>query len=119
MFTSRRTLLVVLAAVCACALLAFPATGAAAFKTKVIVSLKFPAFHGKLTSPRSSCLGNRKVKMFRERNGKKVLLGSDRSNAKGKWAIPVGKNLKSGSYYATVAKTKKCKGDKSSVLPVG
>jgi len=118
MSTSRRTLLAVLA-VAACALLAFPATGAAAFKTKVVVSLKFPAFHGKLTSPRSSCLGNRKVKMFRERNGKKVLLGSDRSDAQGKWKIPVGKNLKSGSYYATVAKTKKCKGDKSSVLPVG
>jgi len=119
MSTSRRTLLVALAAVCACALLAFPATGAAAFKTKVIVSLKFPAFHGKLTSPRGSCLGNRKVRMFRERNGKKALLGSDRSNAKGKWAIPVGKNLRPGSYYATVARRGNCKGDKSSVLPVG
>jgi len=118
MSTSRRLLLVALTVVCASAMLAMPATGAAAFKTKVVVSLKFPAFHGKLTSPRKACLGNRKVKMFRERNGKKVLLGRDRSNAKGKWAIPVGKNLTSGAYYATVAKTKKCKGDKSSVLPV-
>jgi hypothetical protein len=116
MFTSRRTLLAVLAV--ACALLVFPATGAAAFKTKMVVSLKFPAFHGKITSPRKACLGNRKVKMFRERNGKKVLLGRDRTDAKGKWKIPVGKNLTSGSYYGTVAKTKKCKGDKSSVLPI-
>lgn len=119
MSTSRRTLLVVLAVVSAGALLVFPATGAAAFKTKVVVSLKFPAFHGKLVSKRQSCLGNRQVKMFRERNGKKVKLGSDRSNAKGKWNIPVGKNLKPGSYYATVTKTKNCKGDKSGALPVG
>jgi hypothetical protein len=119
MSTSRRTLLAILAAVCACALLAFPATGAAAFKTKIVVSLKFPAFHGKVTSPRGACLGNRKVKLFRERNGKKVLLGRDRSNAKGKWAVPIGKKIPPGSYYATVAKTGKCKGDKSSVLPIG
>ena len=119
MLTSRRLLLVVLTVACAGAMLAMPATGAAAFKTKIVVSLKFPAFHGKLTSPRQSCLGNRKVKMFRERSGKKVLLGRDRSDAKGKWAVPVGKNLKPGSYYAIVTKTKKCKGDKSSVLPIG
>jgi hypothetical protein len=119
MSTSRRTLLAALVVLCASAFLVFPATGAAAFKTKVVVSLKFPAFHGKLTSPRQSCLGNRKVKMFRERNGKKVKLGSDRSNAKGKWKIPVGKNLKSGTYYATVTKTRNCKGDKSSTLPIG
>jgi hypothetical protein len=119
MSTSRRIQLTALAIACACAFLVFPATGAAAFKTKVVVSLKFPAFHGKLVSKRQSCLGNRRVKMFRERNGKKVKLGSDKSNAKGKWNIPVGKNLKPGSYYATVTKTKNCKGDKSGVLPVG
>ena len=118
MSTSRRTLLAALVVLCASALLVFPATGAAAFKTKVVVSLKFPAFHGKLVSKRGSCLGNRSVKMFRERNGKKVKLGSDKSNAKGKWAIPVGKNLKSGSYYAIVTKRGNCKGDKSSVLPI-
>jgi hypothetical protein len=119
MFTSRRTPLAALVVLCASALLVFPATGAAAFKTKVVVSLKFPAFHGKLVSKRGSCLGNRQVKMFRERSGKKVLLGSDKSNAKGKWAIPVGKNLKSGSYYATVSKRGNCKGGKSGVLPIG
>lgn len=118
MSASRRFLLVALTVACATAMMAMPATGAAAFKTKIIVSIKFPAFHGKLTSPRQSCLGNRQVKMYRERNGKKVLLGRDRSNAKGKWAIPVGKKLTAGAYYATVAKTQKCKGDKSSVLPI-
>lgn len=118
MSTSHRTLLAALAVLCASAFLVFPATGAAAFKTKVVVSLEFPAFHGKLVSKRQSCLGNRQVKMFRERNGKKVMLGRDRSNAKGKWSIPVGKKLPSGTYYATVTKTGNCKGDKSGVLPV-
>ncbi len=119
MSASRRLLLIVLTIACVGAMLAMPATGAAAFKTKIVVSLKFPAFHGKVTSPRGACLGNRNVKLFRERDGKKVLLGRDRSNAKGKWAVPIGKKIPSGSYYATVAKTKKCKGDKSSVLPIG
>lgn len=119
MSTSRRTMLAALAVLCASAFLVFPATGAAAFKTKVVVSLKFPAFHGKLVSKRGSCLGNRQVKMFRERNGKKVLLGRDRSNAKGKWAVPVGKKLPKGTYYATVTKTSNCKGDRSATLPIG
>jgi hypothetical protein len=118
MSTSSRFLLSALVVICACAMLAVPATGAAAFKTKIVVSLKFPAFHGKLTSPGKGCLADRRVKMFRERNGKKVLLGRDRSNAKGKWSIPVGKNLTSGAYYAVVAKRGNCKGDKSSIVPI-
>ncbi len=118
MTTSRRFLFTLLAVACAASLLAFPATGAAAFKTKVVVSLKFPAFHGKLVAKRKSCRAHRKVKMFRERNGRKVLLGRDRSSKKGKWSIPVGKKLTSGSYYAIVAKRGKCGGDKSAVLPI-
>ena len=87
--------------------------------TKIVVSLKFPAFHGKLTSSRQGCLGSRKVKMYREKGGKKKLLGQDTSEDNGKWAIPVGKNLTSGAYYATVAKRGKCKGAKSKVLRIG
>ncbi|HWO46961.1 MAG TPA: hypothetical protein VNM41_02790, partial [Solirubrobacterales bacterium] len=86
--------------------------------TTIVVSLKFPAFHGKLSSPRKACLGSRTVKMYRERNGSKKLLGRDTSEDNGKWAVPVGKNLTSGAYYATVAKRGKCKGDKSQVLTI-
>jgi hypothetical protein len=86
--------------------------------TKIVVSLKFPAFHGKLTSPRGACLGSRAVKMYREKGGKKKQLGKDTSEDNGKWAIPVGKNLTSGSYYATVAKRGKCKAAKSQVLTI-
>jgi hypothetical protein len=116
----RRTLIATLTVVALAAMLALPALGMGAGKnsTKIVVSLKFPAFHGKLSSPRKACLGSRTVKMYRERNGKKKLLGRDTSEDNGKWAVPVGKNLTSGAYYATVAKRGKCKGDKSQVLTI-
>lgn len=120
MFTSRRTWITMLAVVTLAAMLALPAAGVGAGRkpTTIVVSLKFPAFHGTLASPRKACLGGRKVKMYRQRNGKTKLLGRGTSNAKGKWKVPVGKNLTSGSYYAIVAKSSGCKGDKSQVLNI-
>src|SRR4051794_5204014 len=115
---SRRVLFAALVAVVVVALLPALATGAGKNSTKIVVSLKFPAFHGKLASPRSGCLGSRKVKMYREKSGKKKQLGKDTSEDNGKWAIPVGKNLSSGAYYATVAKRGKCKAAKSQVLTI-
>ncbi len=101
------------------ALMLLPATASAGKNsTKIVVSLKFPAFHGKLASPRHGCLGSRRVKMFRKRAGKTKLLGSDKSEDNGKWAIPVGKSLTSGEYFATVAKRGKCKAAKSRRLTV-
>ncbi len=94
------------------------AQGAGKNSTKIVVSLKFPAFHGKLTSPRKGCLGSRTVKLYREKTGKKKQLGKDTSEDNGKWAVPVGKNLSSGAYYATVAKRGKCKAAKSQVLTI-
>jgi hypothetical protein len=118
--SSRRTLLATLAVVALAAMLALPAfsSGAGKNSTTIVVSLKFPAFHGKLGSPRKACLGSRTVKMYRERSGKKKLLGTDTSEDNGKWKIPVGKNLTSGSYFATVAKHGKCKAAKSKVLTI-
>jgi hypothetical protein len=114
----RRALLVVLLAACAVALLPTVASGAGKNSTQVVLSLKFPAFHGKLTSPRQACLGSRKVKVYRERNGAKKKLGSDTSEDNGKWAVPVGKNLTSGSYYVTVAARGKCKAAKSKTIAI-
>lgn len=118
MSVRRRALLAVLAVAVAAALLPALATGAGKSSTKIVVSLKFPAFHGKLTSPRQGCLGSRKVKLYREKSGKKKQLGTDTSEDNGKWAIPVGKNLSSGAYYATVASRGKCKAAKSQVLTI-
>jgi hypothetical protein len=118
MSVSRRALLAVLAIAVAAALLPALAAGAGKDSTKIVVSLKFPAFHGKLASPRNACLGSRTVKMYRQKSGKKRQLGKDTSEDNGKWAIPVGKNLASGSYYATVAKRGNCKAAKSQVLTI-
>jgi hypothetical protein len=118
MFVRRRALFAVLIALAAVALVPATASSAGKNSTKIVVSLKFPAFHGTLSSPRQACLGSRKVKMYRERNGKKKKLGSDTSEDNGKWAIPVGKNLTSGAYYATVAKRGKCKAAKSKLLSI-
>jgi hypothetical protein len=110
-------LLVVLAA----ALLpAVPAAGAKSFSTKVVVSLKFPAFHGKLKSAKKSCRTDRRVQLFRQRPGPDRLLGTDRSNAKAKWSIPIGNRLPSGaSYYAKAPRKGNCKPSKSKVLEIG
>jgi len=119
MLINRRFSIAVLALVLVAVLVpAITASGASSASTKIVVSLKFPAFHGKLTSPRKGCLGSRTVKVYREKSGKKKQLGKDASEDNGKWAIPVGKNLTSGAYYATVAKRGKCKAAKSQVLTI-
>jgi hypothetical protein len=94
------------------------ASGAGKNSTKIVVSLKTPAFHGKLTSPRKACLGSRTVKMYREVNGTRKQLGKDTSNDNGKWEILLGKNLKGGLYYAIVEARGKCKTAKSQLLPI-
>jgi hypothetical protein len=94
-----------------------PAAGAS-YSTKVIVSLKTPAFHGKLKSGRSVCATNRMVKLFLKKLGPDRLLGTDKSNAKTKWSIPI--RLKSGaSYYAKAPAKGSCKAAKSKVLSIG
>jgi hypothetical protein len=114
-----RVLIVVLALALAAVLLpVVSASGAGKNSTKIVVSLKQPAFHGKITSPRSGCLGSRTVKMYREVNGTKKQLGKDTSEDNGKWEIALGKNLKPGLYYATVASRGKCKAAKSNILPI-
>jgi hypothetical protein len=102
----------------AAALLPAVSVAGASYSTKVIVSLKTPAFHGKLKSSRSACTSDRRVKLFRKKSGPDKLLGADRSNAEGKWSIPIGKRLTPGSYYARAPATGRCKADKSKVLTI-
>ena len=110
---ARLSFLLVIALVAA--MLSATAVGAS-YSTKVIVSLKTPAFHGKVKSSRGSCAANRTVKLFRKKSGPDKLLGADRSNAKAKWSIPI--RLKSGSYYAKAPATGSCKAGKSRVLTI-
>jgi len=102
----------------AVALSAGPAA-AASYGTTVVVSLKTPAFHGKLKSSRSSCVGDRTVKLFRKKAGPDRLLGTDRSNSKGKWSVPIGKLQSGASYYAKATAKGSCRAAKSRVLSIG
>lgn len=100
------------------ALLPAGSAAGASYSTKVIVSLKTPAFHGKLKSSKSTCATNRTVKLFRKAPGPDKLLGTAKSNAKTKWSIRI--KLKSGSsYYAKAPAKGSCKAAKSKVLTIG
>lgn len=65
------------------------------------MSLKSPAFHGKVRSDNNYCVADRKIKLYREKSGPDKLLGTDKSEDDGSWEIPF-PNLSSGAYYATV-----------------
>jgi hypothetical protein len=115
-----RALFAVLAIAAGVALLpAATASGAGASTTKVVVSLKLPAFHGTLKSPRHGCLGSRKMTLYRKKAGPDKKLGTDKSEDNGGWSIVIGrKHVPSGSYYVTAAARGACKSGKSKVIPV-
>lgn len=97
-----------------------PASPAAGASTNVVVSLKFPAFHGKLKSSERSCASGRKVKLFRKKAGPDKLLGSDVTDRSAKWSIPIGKRLRSGaSYYVKAPAKGSCRAGKSKALTIG
>jgi len=111
----RALLLIALAG----ALLPVASAAGSGFSTTIVVSLRVPAFHGTLKSGKSACATGRKVKLFREKPGSDQLLGTDESNAKTKWSIPIGKRLTSGSYYVRAPAKGACKPAKSKVLVIG
>jgi len=94
------------------------------YATKLVMSEKFPAFHGQLESKNKFCIGARPVKLYRERSGPDKLLGTDRSDGSGAWKVSLGNKLISGAYYslapvfgsASLGIT--CKADKSQVAVV-
>jgi hypothetical protein len=70
------------------------------YSTSIYMSEKFPAFHGKLHSSKKFCVGNRPVKVYRERPGADKLLGAKKSEGNGAWKVSIGKKLTSGAYYS-------------------
>lgn len=116
MAAARRFIL--LTAVLTAAILPASAAGAS-HSTTIVVSLKLPAFHGTLKSKTRSCVTGRTVKLFRAKPGPDELLGTDHSNAKAEWLIPVSKKrLTSGSYYAKAPAKGSCRAAKSNVIPL-
>jgi hypothetical protein len=80
-----------------------PASAGMSYKTTISISEKFPAFHGKLHSSYAYCTQNRKVKVYREKNGPDKLLASGVSESDGTWEAAIGDKLTSGTYYSSVA----------------
>jgi hypothetical protein len=113
----RRALPIALAVIALGALLALPASATSAGRnsTRIVVSLKFPAFHGTVVSPAAACIANRTVKLYRVRSGPDKLLGRDTSGNGGAWSIPIGKRLISGGYYAKATARGNCRAGKSKV----
>jgi hypothetical protein len=98
----RTVLSIAALALAAILVLVAPATAGMSYKTTISMSEKFPAFHGKLHSPYTYCAQNRKVKVYREKNGSDKLLASDTSDSDGSWEAPIGNKLTSGAYYSSV-----------------
>jgi hypothetical protein len=61
-----------------------------------------PVFKGAIDSTNSECIDGRKVKLFRKANGKTKTLGSDNTDASGKFKMGLGGQAKNGKYYAEV-----------------
>jgi hypothetical protein len=90
-------------ALAAILILVVPAAAGMSYETSISMSKKLPAFRGKLHSPYTYCTQNRKVKVYRQKNGPDKLLGSDISESDGTWEARIGNKLTSGAYYSSVA----------------
>jgi hypothetical protein len=77
-------------------------TNEVSYPSKVRIKEEFPAFHGTVRASNDACVGDRRVKLFKERRGGgKKLLGKDKTEADGKWQVKI-EPLKSGAYWAVV-----------------
>jgi hypothetical protein len=99
---SPRTVLSVVTITAAILALAASASAGMAYETSISISKKFPAFHGKLRSPYTYCTQNRKVRVYRVKNGPDKLLASGISESDGTWEARIGDRLTSGAYYSSV-----------------
>jgi hypothetical protein len=70
-------------------------------KFKYEISNGEASFKGKIDSPKSNCIPDRKVKLIRKKNGDEKKVGDDKTNGKGKFQIDLGSGPpKDGKYYA-------------------
>ena len=64
-------------------------------------------FKGQIDSTKGNCVGDRKVVLYRKKNGDKKKLGGDHTNNKGKFDVELGGGKpKSGTYFAVVNQAK-------------
>jgi hypothetical protein len=85
-----------------------PAGGApvTTYETKVRISERPPAFHGRVQSTFEPC-EKRRVRLLKKRVEDNKLMGKDRTDGKGEWKVSVEElTLKSGAYFAKTARKK-------------
>jgi hypothetical protein len=108
-----RTILVVLAATTAVAVLASGAGVASAHTVRFDSDVSIghgvnpiestDLFHGEVTSPRTGCAAQRRVTVFQKLDGADQAMGSDRSNQSGAWEVSRHTSeVPDGNYYARV-----------------
>jgi len=112
-------LAVLVVALLTVALAAGPAAGAQRAGTSVVISLKFPAFHGTLGSTKA-CKAARTIRLYKVKGGPDKLLKTATSNNKGKWTTKIGngKKVPGGSYYVKAVARGNCKAGKSKTLTI-
>jgi hypothetical protein len=103
----RRTTLALLIAIVIAAVGAGTSAAATTKVPTVFTKFKYKGgsdavFKGAIDSANSECIDNRKVKLFRKANGKTKTLGSDETDASGKFQMGLGGEAKNGKYYAEV-----------------
>ena len=122
----RRASRAAIAALAACAfaaVAALPAGGAA--NSNVTVSIGFenthgdPFFKGRVKSGREGCTRNRLVRVFRIRNQRRSLFGSDRTDSDGFWRVAMSARMKPAGYVAVAKATSGCLKGSSSPIAVG
>ena len=97
-----------LAALIAAGTLVLSSAGVAAaqstsFKTSLTINFSnsgSDSFSGRVKSPKSACIRQRKVSVYRKRSGSDQKIGADSSSASGRWRVKVGGNARRGDYYA-------------------
>jgi hypothetical protein len=57
------------------------------------------ALKGEVRSPKPACVPDRKVKVFRVKDGPDFFIAADKTNAAGKWQVSLGESPPGGSYY--------------------
>lgn len=104
MKTLRITLAALAATGLAAAAIVAPAgaAGGKSYPTKVRISDKYPAFHGKVKSKVDVCVSYRKIRLFKVKKGDDKVIGKTRTDMRGKWLIR--KVEKPGVYYAKANK---------------
>jgi hypothetical protein len=76
-------------------------------KFKYVLKSGDSAFKGQIDSTKGNCIKDRKVVLYRKKNGDKKKLGGDHTNNKGKFAIDLGGDApKSGTYFSEVNQAK-------------